>query len=329
MATVDSISCARVLGIATGVAALRRAMHLHPWRQALLLVGLALSPATLPAQELEARAYAPNPVGARFAVVSYAHSEGDMLLQGSSPIEDFEIRADTLALGLGGTFAIGNRLGSLALVMPLVDGTATGRLNGIPERVDRTGAADARLRLGVSLLPDTAVDLQTFSRDPPERTLAASAMLVVPTGEYFEDKLINIGTNRWALKTELGGFRRLGRWAVDGSAGVWVFADNDDYLGDQTRAQEPIGTLQANVSYTFAPRLWLGFGATWYSGGEVEIDGVAQRNRQSNSRAGLTLAVPLGQWQSLKLACSTGVTARFGGDLDTCSLTWQILWFRR
>ena len=86
--------------------------------------------------------------------------------------------------------------------------------------------------------------------------------------------------------------------------------------------------MQGHLSYTFAPRLWLGASGTWYTGGTTSVDGVSDHNRQGNSRAGLTLAIPVGQQNSVKLAWSTGVTARFGGDLDMYSLTWQYLWFR-
>jgi hypothetical protein len=288
---------------------------------------LALAHSCASAQELEARAYAPNPIGTRFAVTSLARSEGDMLLNSSSPIEDFRITADILFLGLGGTFAIADRMASIAVVLPLVDGTATGRLNGVPERVDRSGVGDSRVRLTVSLLPNSAQDVATFARARPDRTLGASLVITVPTGEYFAEKLINIGTNRWAFKPEIGGSRRFGRWNVDGALGVWLLADNDQYLGNRERSQEPIGTVQAHVSYTFAPRLWLGASGTWYAGGTTSVDGIPDRNRQSNSRAGVTLALPVGSRNSIKLAWSTGVSARYGGDLESYSLTWQHFWF--
>ena len=279
-------------------------------------------------QELEARAYAPNPVGARFLVLSYAHSEGDMLLNASSPIKDFEVRANTYSAGIGGTFALWDRLASAALVVPYIDGAATGLVNGIPDRVDREGTSDLRLRLTLSLLPGSAQSVADFMRAAPDRTLGVSLVVNAPSGEYFDDKLVNLGTNRWALRPEFGGSRRFGRWNLDGSLGVWLYGDNDEFLGDKERSQEPVTTLQGHLSYTFAPRLWLGASGIWYTGGTTSVDGVSDRNRQGNSRAGLTLAIPVGQQNSVKLAWSKGVTARFGGDLETYSLTWQYLWFK-
>jgi hypothetical protein len=293
----------------------------------LALLAIALFSRAVSSQELEARAYAPNPVGARFLLVSYAHSDGDVLLDSASPIEDFEIRSDSLATGLGGTFELASRVASLGIVVPYVDGTATGRVNGVPDRADREGLGDLRLRFTMSLLPGSAQSLADFVRTPPDRTLGISVVVNAPTGEYDGDKLINIGTNRWALKPEFGGSHRFGRWTLDGSLGVWLYGDNEDYFGGRERSQDPLPTLQGTLSYTFAPRLWLAASGTWYTGGTTSLDGVSERNRQDNSRAGLTLAVPVGKQNSIKLAWSKGVTARFGGDLETYSVSWQYLWF--
>jgi hypothetical protein len=292
-------------------------------------LALALGPRVAAGQELEARAYAPNPVGARFLVMSWSHSDGDMLLDASAPIQDFEIRADSYAAGFGGTFALWDRLASAAFIVPSIDATATGLVNEVPERADRAGMGDLRLRFTLSLLPGSAQDLAAFKRAPPDRTLGVSMVVSVPTGEYFPDKLVNLSTNRWAVRPEFGGSRRFGRWNLDGSLGAWLYGDNDEFLGDKRRSQDPLTTLQGHLSYTFAPRLWLGASGTWYTGGTTSVNGVSDRNRQGNSRAGLTLAIPVGQQNSVRLAWSTGVTARFGGDLTTYSLTWQYLWFKQ
>ena len=292
-------------------------------------LALALGPQVAAGQELEARAYAPNPVGARFLVATWSHSDGDVLLDASAPIQDFEIRADTYAAGLGGTFALWDRLASAAIIVPYIDATATGLVNEVPERADRAGMGDLRLRLTLSLLPGSAQDVTAFKRAPPDRTLGVSMVVSAPTGEYFPEKLVNLSSNRWAVRPEFGGSRRFGRWNLDGSLGVWLYDDNDEFLGSRVRSQDPLTTLQGHLSYTFAPRLWLGASGTWYTGGTTSVDGVSDRNRQGNSRAGLTLAIPVGQQNSVKLAWSTGVTARFGGDLTTYSLTWQYLWFKQ
>jgi hypothetical protein len=47
---------------------------------------------------------------------------------------------------------------------------------------------------------------------------------------------------------------------------------------------------------------------------------------QRNSRAGLTLAWPVGLRHSIKLSWSTGAIPRIGGDFQTLAVGWQYLW---
>lgn len=289
---------------------------------------LLSAPVLAGAQQLEPRAFAPNPVGASFVAVVAGRTEGDVLLDAASPIEDFSITVNEYAVVYGRTFRLGDRVGSIGIVAPYASGDATGLVNGMPQAVSRTGPGDLKLRFTTSLLPGSALSPAEFARNAPDRTLGLSLVVSVPTGEYFADKLVNIGTNRWAVKPEIGGSRQFGRWNVDGSLGVWIYDSNPDFFGGSTRRQEPIGAMQGHVSYTFAPRLWLGLGVTWYVGGQTEVDGVTADDRQDNTRTGLTLSVPVGARQSLKFAFSTGTSTRIGGEYDNASVTWQYLWFR-
>ena len=108
---------------------------------------------------------------------------------------------------------------------------------------------------------------------------------------------------------------------------MWLFTTNDDFYGGQVRKQDPLGALQAHVSYVFRPRLWVAADATFYTGGRTTIDGQPKDDVQNNSRIGLTGALPLGRRQSLKVSWASGFTTRVGGDFQTLAVAWQFLWF--
>jgi hypothetical protein len=118
----------------------------------------------------------------------------------------------------------------------------------------------------------------------------------------------------------------VGKWFLDFYAGTWFFTDNDEYYGGVERQQEPIVGLQAHVAYAFRAGLWLAFDANGYRGGKTTVGGLVKDDLQENSRAGLTLAVPIGTAQSIKVAWSTGATTRLGSDFDLYSVAWQVRW---
>ena len=66
---------------------------------------------------------------------------------------------------------------------------------------------------------------------------------------------------------------------------------------------------------------------TFYTGGNSSIDGVPNDDRQSNSRIGATMVLPVGRRNSLKFAFSTGAIIRIGADFSTVSVGWQTTFF--
>jgi hypothetical protein len=148
----------------------------------------------------------------------------------------------------------------------------------------------------------------------------------VPTGEYDPTKLVNIGTNRWAAKTELGLSHPMGKWLLETYAGAWWFGDNDNYFGGQLREQDPLTSFQAHLSYNFNPRLWVALNTTYYEGGQTTLNGVDRHDRQANSRAGVTVSMPVGKEYTLKFSVSRGATTRIGSNFTNFGLSFTYAW---
>jgi hypothetical protein len=275
------------------------------------------------AQEMEPRAYSPNPVGTTFFLATFARSTGGILTDPSLPVDDVEAEVNSVALGLGRTFGFFGRSATFGVVQPRSSGHFTGTLNGEDAEASRSGLADTKLKFSTNLIGAPALALAEFVQRKPRTTLGAGVTVSAPTGEYHADKLVNIGTNRWAIKPELGLSHPVGPWSFEAIAGVWIFEDNDDFFGGQRREQEPLASLQGHVGYTFRPRLWLAFNAIFYEGGRTTIGGVRRDDRQSNTRYGLTFSVPVARTQSVKLNWNDGASTRFGSDFTTWGLTWQ------
>ena len=89
-----------------------------------------------------------------------------------------------------------------------------------------------------------------------------------------------------------------------------------------------MGAFQSHVSYNVKPNLWVGFNATYYTGGVSTIDGKVNDDRQSNARIGITAVLPTGRFSSLKLAASKGAIVRVGQNFTSFSVGWQRTWFK-
>ncbi len=287
--------------------------------------------ATLPAlaQQLEPRAYSPSPVGANFVGVVYVNSSGDVVFDPSLPFSDVTANVNAAAAFYVRTFGLFGRSASVALTVPYVWGHVEGNVGEEFRRADRSGVGDSTLRLGVNLIGGPALSPREFAARKPVGTLGATLTVQAPTGQYYPSKLINIGTNRWSFKPELGLSKPIGKWWLEVYGGVWLFTTNTDFFGGQTRQQDPLYVAQGHVVYEFRPRMWLALDGTWYGGGATTVNGVANYDRQSTSRAGLTFSTPIGRGQSVKFGYGRGTSARIGSKLNTISVAWQYSWLSR
>jgi hypothetical protein len=259
--------------------------------------------------------------------VVYGYSTGDLIFDPTLPFSDVHARISSAATFYLRTFGLFGRLASVTAAVPYTWGTVDGNVGEVYRRADRSGFADASLRIASSLIGNPALPPREFAARKASPTLGASLIVKAPVGEYDSSKLINIGTNRWSFKPEVGASYPVGRWYLEAYGGAWLSTTNHDFYGGQVKSQDPIGVAQVHIVRTIKPRLWAALDGTYYFGGSTTVGGVHNADRQENSRIGATLALPVAGRHSLKLAYAKGATARVGSRLDTYLLGWQYYWF--
>lgn len=279
------------------------------------------------AQQLEPRAYAPSPVGLNLAGIAAGHSSGDVVLDPSIPIEGAQASVTLAVPFYARSFDLLGRQAGVSVAFPFADFKANGEVQGEARSVRRTGPGDPVLRFAVNLLGSPALTPQQFASRSRETIVGASLSVVAPLGEYDSRYLLNLGTNRWAFKPELAVSQPVGNWDLELYSGVWLFTDNEDFYGGQVREQAPMLSTQAHAVYNVRPGLWASLDLTYYAGGETTVGGRTKQDRSENTRAGLTVAVPVTRHQSLKLAWSRGVSVRIGQNFTTFGATWAYAWF--
>ena len=293
-----------------------------------LLGALALLVAAVGAhaQDLEPRSYANTPVGLNFLLSGYGYTQGNLAFDPSVPIDDAELRTNSAVLAFARSLGAWGRSAKFDVLVPYTGLKGSALVNGEPRDRQVSGFADPRLRFSVNFYGAPALSLRDFAGYRQDLIIGASLSVWVPVGQYDDTKLVNIGTNRWAFKPELGISKSWGQWILDLASAVTLYTENTDFFGGGTVSQEPMYSVQSHLVYGFHSGIWVALDGTYYWGGRTTVNSVEGDTFQSNTRMGLTVALPVNRQNSVKLYGSTGTSSRTGADYDGLGIAWQYRW---
>ena len=308
--------------------AIQRLYHLSTKRRfaAVWLIGvLALVPVGVAAyaQDLEPRAYANTPVGLNFLLGAYSYSEGTVGTDPSVPLTDTEVKLNSAVVAYVRTLDLWGRSGKVDLIIPYTWADGSAKLAGEGRTRKVSGFNDPRLRFSMLLYGAPALSLEEYRDYKPDVIIGTSFELTPPLGQYDSDKLLNIGTNRWSFKPEVGISKTLGPMTLELATGVRFYTDNNDFLDGRTLEVHPLYSVQAHLIYSITPGIWLGLNGLYYTGGRGIIDGNKAESLE-NARVGVTLALPVNRYNSIKLYGTTGVYTKTGSDFDQLGIAWQL-----
>ena len=278
------------------------------------------------AAEIEPRAYSNVPVGMNFLILGYAYSDGGLSTDPASPLQDAKLHISTGVAAYARSLDFWGKAGKIDVIVPYSDLSGTATFNGDPVERQVTGFHDPRVRLSVNFLGAPALKPKEFAGYRQDLIVGASLQVAPPLGQYDPDRLVNIGTNRWYVKPEIGVSKALGAFTLELSTAVFLYTTNHDYFGGKTLEQDPVYSVQGHLIYSFGRGYWAGVHGTYDYGGRTTIDGVSDDKVMGNSRLGATVALPVTRQHSVKLYGSTGTATRTGSDYDLVGIGWQYRW---
>ncbi len=277
-------------------------------------------------QELEPRTYSNTPTGVNVLSVGYAYSSGNVLLDPTLPIEDLDGNLNIAMLGYVRSFALMGRNAKFKAFVPYAFGDWKGAVEGVPADRNAQGFGDFRLKLDWNFYGAPALDSGAFPSWQQKTIVGGSIQLVTPTSDYDSDKLLNLGTNRWAIRPELGVSRRLGNWTLELIGAVWLFGDNDDFFGGNKLEQDPIYIAKGHIVYTLRPGFWIGLGLGYGRGGQTAVNGEPRATEQENLRYGIVVSYPLNKQHGISASFASAENNGVGAEFDSFALRYQYAW---
>ena len=298
------------------------------WLCAATGVAFLLLPGYASAQELEPGAYWPIPVGLNIATVANSFNWGDLAFDPAAPIDEASARINTTALSFTRAFSVAGRSANAGIVLPIVGGHVEGLYLGQPADVGRFGQGDPRLRVAMNLYGAPAMTPKEFASYEHKTIVGISLIVAPPLGQYDPAKLINLGTNRWSFKPEIGFSQAHGKWVVEAMAGVWLFTNNTNFFGGNTRDQDPIVATQFHLTYKFQRTMWLAADANYFTGGRTTIGGRQNFDLQRNSRVGATFSRALTRQSAIRMSVSRGAYTTIGANFTAIAVGYNYAWAR-
>jgi hypothetical protein len=290
------------------------------------MIATVLMVAHTKAQEVEARSYTNTPVGLNFLIAGYAYSQGKIAFDPELSIADAHFRTHTEFLAYVRSLDVLGKSAKLDVILPYSSFSADALVGGQPRQREMSGLGDPRFRFSINLFGAPALSVKEFANYKQDLIVGASLQVSAPLGQYDNRKLLNLGNNRWSFRPEFGISKAWGPWTVEVAPSVIFFTDNTDFYNGSTFEQAPIYLAQGHIIYNFESGVWVSLDGTYFTGGRTTVNGVRGNNEQTNTRAGLTLALPVDRHNSIKLNASTGISTRTGSEFSAVGIAWQYRW---
>jgi hypothetical protein len=301
-----------------------------------LRVALVLAVLLLPrfgqAQDIDPRRWSHLPIGATFTGTGYAYTTGDISLDPVLRIQNGQFDVQTIGVKCIQSFELFQRSARVDVGQTYQFGHWSGLINGVPAATSRAGLADTSVRFAVNLYGAPPLKGKEFAEyratKANHETIAGIGLaLQLPTGQYYSDKLINLGDNRFTFRPQIGAEHSWGKWSAELTFQTWFFTDNDDFFNGNKLQQDPLYTTDTSLIYTFRPGVWVAGSFGYSGGGNTTIDGVSKNDNESSLGYGFSVGLPISHNVGVKLYyIGTHSEAHTGQDSDTFAAALSVMW---
>ncbi len=228
------------------------------------------------------------PPGMNFFVPTYLRLSGDFDFTQSILLDDADVDSDVFVITYFRAFGLGGRYAQIWInpIFGRIEGTATVVNPGTGQRISgstsTSGLGDPVFSFKLGLIGMPALTLPEFAKYRQTFQLSGFISVVPPLGSYDSDRLLNLGTNRWAVRAGVPMVVPFGNprtTFLEVFPSVTIYTDNDDPGGGASlKEQAPLFQLENHLSHNFTPKLWGSLDLRYFGGGETTTDGIEDDN---------------------------------------------------
>ena len=281
-------------------------------------------------QDIEPRRWNALPLNTNVIAAGYAHTTGDILFDPLLQAEDVTVKINTLVASYVRPFKMGKKLARLDVVLPYNNGNWEGLLSGVPTKINRDGFSDPRIRLSLNLTgpsASTAKELRDYLLEHKKyTTLGVSLAITLPLGQYFEEKIINLGQNQFVFCPQVGFVHNWNKWSYELTGSMIFYTKNPNFTSGKDKLLDPVFALQTHLTRSFKPRYWASVSLSYGLGGKSVVNRQPNNDERGDVQAGIAFGFPLIKNQGIKVFYIRSETTKdIGANLDVLGFGWSVL----
>jgi len=255
----------------------------------LLVLALLFAAGELLASGDGARVHSPAPVGVNiFVFHASALNDANRSFDPSliTPLLKFDTSIATIQYARTVDVA-----GRFVMFTGLLRGGQSTRKSKDPEQnASSSGLADPTIAASLNLVGLPPMALDEFRSFKPTTTVNLFMAVTLPLGEYDPLNLVNLGANRFAFRVGLPIVHPVElfpgkKTTLELVPNLIVFSENRD----KNLKQDPLLTIEGNLTQDFAERIWGAVGFLYTRGGKTKINGKVQNGKQKSLSLSMAL----------------------------------------
>lgn len=283
------------------------------------------------AQDLEPRRWSHLPTGLNVLGLAAGWTEGDILFDPVLLIEDATFDVYVGGAGYVRSFEFIGKSARVDVNVPYAAGRWEGLVNGVDTSIRRRGFLDPWIRFSINLYGAPPLSGKAFVQykreNPVTTTVGAAVAVTLPLGDYNDQKLINLGNNRFVIRPQLGVLHQRYKWQFELTGSVFLHQANEDFWNGNELKQDPLWFVQGHVIYTFKPGWWASLSGGFAHGGRSHVNDIPKTDDSRSNYFAISLGVPINARQGLKFTFLTNDTnISVGKNTNALLAAWSINW---